>query len=234
MKKKAICCCLISLALLLSCVASVTEASAAKNKLETSRTQKIRLLRLGAKNYQIDYQKQILIEESATLKVEGDLEDSTVSFKSSDSSVLSVQKTSDDTCTYTGESSGTATLTVRIRTNKNLFFQNKTKTLKAKIFVSPKAVSIKFRRAKIKMTVGQKKKIKTVIRPSISKEKPMFTSLDPEIAYFQSHNALRAKEAGSTYITAAISNGMKVRCKVIIKNKPNPPNPPEPSREHSE
>lgn len=221
MKKKQIYCFLISFTLFASCMTGAAETSAAKNQLKTTPKQKIHFLKFGAKDYQIDYEKQILIDESTTLRLEGDLEDSSVSFKSSDSSVLSVQKVADDTCTYKGESSGKATLTVRIRSNKNLFFQNRTVTLKAKISVSPKAVSIKFRRAKIRMTVGQKKKIKTVIRPSISKEKPSFTSADPEIAYFQNHNFLRAKQPGTTYITAAINNGMKVRCKVIVKNKPN-------------
>ena len=221
MKKKRIYCFMMIFTLFISHMTGTAEASAARNQLNTAPQQKIHFLKLGAKDYQIDYQKQVLIDERATLKLEGNLEDSSVSFKSSNSSILSVQKVSENTCTYTGESSGTATLTVRIRSNKNLFFQNKTITLKAKISVSPKAVSIKFRRAKIKMTVGQKKKITPVIRPSISKEKPSFTSADPKIAYFQNQNFLRAKQAGTTYITASISNGMKVRCKIIVKNKPN-------------
>lgn len=214
MKKKQIYCFIMSFTLFASCITGTAKANA---QLNIDSKQNMHNLKLGAKNYQIDYQKQIFIDESVILKVKGDLEDNNVSYKSSDSSVLEVQKNSQNSCTYTGKSSGTATLTVRIRSNKNLFFQNKTVTLKAKISVSPKAVSIKFCRAKIKMTVGQKKKIKTVIRPSISKEKPKFISADPEIAYFQSQNVLHAKEAGSTYITASISNGMKVRCKIVVK-----------------
>ena len=221
MKKKQIYCFMMIFTLFISHIAGTIEASAAKNQLNTASQQKMHFFKLGAKDYQIDCQKQILIDERTTLKLEGYLEDSTVSFKSSNSSVLSVQKVSENTCTYTGESSGTATLTVRIRSNKNHFFHNKTITLKTKISVSPKAISIKFRRAKIKMTVGQKKKITPIIRPSISKEKPSFTSLDPKIAYFQNQNCLRAKQAGTTYITASISNGMKVRCKIVVKKKPN-------------
>lgn len=219
MKKKQIFCFLISFTLFASCMTGAAEADAARKQLETSPKQKMHFLKHGAKDYQMDYQKQIFIDESATLKLEGEFEDRSVSFKSSDSSVLSVQKTSENTCTYTGESSGTATLTVRIRSNKNLFFQSKAVILKAKISVSPKAVSVKFRRAKIKMTVGQKKKIKPIIRPSISKEKPIFTSANPKIAYFKNQNNLYAKRAGTTYITASISNGMKIRCKIIVKNK---------------
>lgn len=221
MKKKQLYCFLISFTLFASGMTGAAEVSAAKAQSKTTPKQKMHFFKLRANDYQLDYQKQILIEESATLKLEGNLEDSSVSFRSSDSSVVSVQKTSENSCTYTGESSGTATVTVRIRSNKNLFFQNKAVTLRARISVSPKAVSIKFRRAKIKMTVGQRKKIKPIIRPSISKEKPNFASADPEIAYFQNQNILRAKRAGTTYITASISNGMKVRCKIIVKNKPN-------------
>lgn len=221
MKKKQICCFMMIFTLFVSHMAATTEASAAGNQLDIAPQQKTHFLKLAAKDYQIDCQKQILIDESSTLKLKGNIENSSVTFKSSNPSVLTVQKKSENTCTYTGESSGTAILSVRIRSNKNRFFQNKTITLKTKISVSPKAVSIKFRRAKIKMTVGQKKKVKTVIRPSISKEKPSFTSSNPEIAYFQNQNLLRAKQPGSTYITASISNGMKVRCKVVVKNKAN-------------
>lgn len=222
MKKKQLYAFVMICTLLIGLITGTGEANAADTQLNRSPKHNMHLFKAGAKDYHLNYQKHLLIDESATLKIEGDLADNSVSFKSSDSSVLNIRKVSENTCTYTGKSSGTATLTVRIRSNKN-FFQNKTITLKAKISVSPRAVSIKFRQAKIKMTVGQKKKIKTIIRPSISKEQPLFTSADPEIAYFQNQNFLRAKQVGSTYITASISNGMKVRCKVIVKNKPNTP-----------
>lgn len=84
---------------------------------------------------------------------------------------------------------------------------------------APKAVSVKFRRSKYKLKIGQKKRIPVRLRPSIAKEKPLFVSENPLIADFIYGNMLQAKQAGTTYITATIDNGMKARCKIKVRKK---------------
>lgn len=92
---------------------------------------------------------------------------------------------------------------------------------KGRIKASPKAVSVKFRHCKYKLKIGQKKRIYVTIRPSIATEKPVFASENPEIADFVSNNMLYAKQAGTTYITATLSNGRRAKCKIIVKKRTN-------------
>ncbi|MDO4166548.1 MAG: hypothetical protein Q4D32_03995 [Eubacteriales bacterium] len=84
---------------------------------------------------------------------------------------------------------------------------------------APRAVSIKFRRSKYILKIGQKKRINITLRPSIAKEKPIYDSEKPEIADFIYGNTLQARQTGTTYITATLSNGKKARCKIIVRKK---------------
>lgn len=90
---------------------------------------------------------------------------------------------------------------------------------KGRIKASAKAISVKFRRCKYKLKIGQKKKIPVTIRPSIANEKPKFASENPAIVDFINGNMIYAKQPGTTYITATLSNGRRAKCKVIVKNK---------------
>lgn len=92
---------------------------------------------------------------------------------------------------------------------------------KGRIKTSAKAISVKFRRCKYKLKVGQKKKIYVTIRPSIANEKPVFACENPAIADFTNGNILYAKQSGITYITATLSNGRQAKCKVIVKKPKN-------------
>lgn len=93
---------------------------------------------------------------------------------------------------------------------------------KGRIKASAKAISVKFRRCKYKLKVGQKKKILVTIRPSIASEKPKFASENPAIADFINSNMIYAKQPGTTYITATLNNGRQAKCKVIVKSKKYP------------
>lgn len=90
---------------------------------------------------------------------------------------------------------------------------------KGRIRTSAKAVSVKFRRCKFKLSPGQKKRIRVTIRPSIATEKPVFESENPTIAIFIKGDMIYAKQAGTTYVTATLSNGRKARCRIIVKTK---------------
>ncbi len=90
---------------------------------------------------------------------------------------------------------------------------------KGRIKTSAKAVSVKFRRCKFKLSPGQKKRIRVTIRPSIATEKPVFESENPAIASFIKGDMIYAKQAGTTYVTATLSNGRKARCRIVVKIK---------------
>lgn len=100
-------------------------------------------------------------------------------------------------------------------------YSNRIAPGKGRIKTSAKAVSVKFRRCKFKLFPGQKKRIRVTIRPSIATEKPIFESENPAIASFIKGDLLYAKQAGTTYVTATLSNGRKARCRVIVKKKNN-------------
>lgn len=165
------------------------------------------------------YRKSIFIGDSASLYLSNDLDDYDVSFKSSNDNILDVTQINDTICDYTGVAAGKAKIIIKIKPKFSLFFWNKPTVIKANVTVSPKAASIKFSRSKYQLNVGQKKVVKTTIRPSITKEKPVFASLNSKIVTFIKGNTLLAKSTGKTFITATIENGMKAKCKIIVRAK---------------
>ena len=139
-----------------------------------------------------------------------------VSFKSSDTSVLTVEQLSNTSCSYTGVSYGTARITVTITKTTAFFFKEK-KTIHAKVNVTPKAVSVMFRQNVRKIALGTKnKKLPLIIRPSISKEVPVFKSLNKKIVTINKKGKVTAKKLGTTYITATLLNGKSAKCKIIV------------------
>ncbi|MCH5267254.1 MAG: Ig-like domain-containing protein [Lachnospiraceae bacterium] len=167
------------------------------------------------------YKKNIFIGDSSSLMLKGQLDDYEVTFKSSNSSILNVTQVSPYVCDYYGSTAGTANIIIRIKSKNGLFFMNKTTTIKAKVVVSPWAASVKFQRSKYKITVGKSKKIHTTIRPSISKEKPIYESQNTQIATISNKGVVKARREGTTYIIATLHNGIHAKCKIIVK-KSNP------------
>lgn len=165
------------------------------------------------------FKKTIFIDDSASLTLLGNLDDYDVTYKSSNPSVVKVDTVSTNVCDYYGISAGTATITARIKSKSGLFFMNKATVFKAKITVSPLAASVKFKRSKYKIMVGKSKQIRTTLRPSISKEKPVLESLNTHIATVNQKGVVKAKNTGTTYITATIRNGIQTRCKIIVRQR---------------
>jgi hypothetical protein len=162
-----------------------------------------------------EYENNILQEDTYTLKLL-DVEDGcSVSFKSSDTDVLTVKQLSKTSCSYTGVGYGKAKITVQITKTTAFIFKEK-KTLRATVNVTPRAVSVMFRQSTRKVTVGKKVKLPLTIRPSISEEVPVFKSANSKIAAISKAGKLTAKKVGSTYVTAAISNGQKAKCKISV------------------
>ena len=139
-----------------------------------------------------------------------------IEFSSSDTNVLGVKKLSDNTCEYRGKRVGSADINVKI-TKPGFLFMPDTTYLKCRVEVSPKAVSIRFTKKKIKIKSGNSKKLKLTTRPSISKEKATFVSSDTDIVQVDSKGRITAGFIGTATITARISNGKVAKCRVEVR-----------------
>lgn len=116
---------------------------------------------------------------------------------------------------------GNAKIQIKISTPGFLFFDN-VQELTASVNVTPKAVSIVFRKSTRTITVGQSSKLSYTIRPSISTEKPVFSSLRKKIVSVNKKGMIKGKKSGTTYVYATLANGKSAKCKVIVKRpKPN-------------
>lgn len=194
---------------LLANTASVSAASKKKRK-KTEAVSKYSLNMIST---------DLLLSEDTELTVDG-ITDETVSFKSSDSDVVSVDSGDSDTsCKLTGKNVGNATITVKIKEKDFLFFNSTTTTLTCKVTVTPWASSIRFNRKQIKMAPNTRKHVKIILRPSITTEEPVFTSSDPNIAKVNAFNKIVAKSPGIAVITATIRNGNTASCRVIVTEK---------------
>lgn len=157
----------------------------------------------------------LLLDDSIDLSVEG-VSDEEISFRSKDSSIASVGDIEGNKCTITGASVGKTTILVKIKTKGKFFFMSTTTTLKCKVTVSPKAVSVKFKKNQYKLIEGEKKKVAVVLRPSITGEMPVFSSSNPDVATVNPKGKVIARSKGITIISATIQNGMTARCKIIV------------------
>lgn len=212
---------ILGIIILLSIIVPARESAA--SELNTLTPLQSRSLKSKSGNFASDvniskYEKNIFQNDSETLEVYDVPDGCDVSFRSSDSSILSVKQTSDTTCQYTGVSSGSAKIIVEI-SKTNFFFFDQKKTIRAKVNVSPRAASVMFHRSTRRIQKGQKVKLAVTIRPSISKEKPIFWSKNRKIATITKKGSVRGRKVGTTYVMASISNGKTAKCKIIVRKK---------------
>ena len=166
------------------------------------------------------FEKNIFQGEAHTINLLNVPGNCSVTFESSDPSVLDVVQISDTECRYTGIGYGSAKIVAKISENGSfLFFDSpsKPKILHAKFFVSPRAVSIRFRKCKKKLLPGESTKLHLTIRPSISRELPIFQTQNSRIATINSKGIVTAYKNGKTYVTATLANGRSARCKIVVK-----------------
>lgn len=163
------------------------------------------------------HNKLLLQGDSCIVTLRNVKNNMSVSFRSSDSSVLTVKKLSDSSCRVTGTGYGNAKVIARITTDSGFFLFDETVSIQSKFTVSPKAASIRFRAKQKKITVQSSVKLAMTIRPSISKEKPIFQTQNSRIAIISSKGVVTGKKVGKTYVTASIGNGKTAKCKIIVK-----------------
>lgn len=211
--------CMLTLLLaimLVPCDKAFASSSACNKKTNVSNNVKRASRTSDASPFLKKENASILTGTSDTVTVFKVPEECDVTYKSSDESVLTVTPKEDYTCEYTGVGIGTATITIKIQEPVFLFVSN-TYTLKFTVNVTPKAVSVKFRRDKYTLDIGYSKKLQYTLRPSITDEVPIFESSDDNIVSVSSKGKMYAKAKGTAYITATISNGSYDRCKITIK-----------------
>ena len=167
-------------------------------------------------NYLDSTSDTILVDDTATLNLSNVPSDYTVSFQSKHESLLKVNELSNTSCEYTGKKSGKTYIIITIK-EPVFLFMSKTTTLKYKVTVSPRAVSIKFNKNKYTLSEGKSQHLKLTIRPSISKEQPEFDVSNPRVISVNSKGKVFAKNEGTSYVTASISNGKSAKCRVIVK-----------------
>lgn len=160
--------------------------------------------------------KDILQNDSHILNLKNITSNMSVSFKSSDTDILTVKKISNSSCKYTGVATGSAQIVISITIDNGFFLFNEHQTLRTTIDVTPHAASIKFQMQTRNLTVGQSRTLKMIIRPSISKEVPTFESSNSKVASVNAKGKVTAKKAGSTFITATIANGKSAKCRINV------------------
>lgn len=172
------------------------------------------------------FEKNIFQGEEHTINLLNVPGNYSVTFESTDPSILDVVQTSSTGCRYTGIGYGSAKIVAKISENGGFLFfdpSNKPKKIRAKFFVSPRAVSVKFCKCTKKMLPGESSKIRLTIRPSISKEIPVFQTQNPRIATINTKGIVTAYKSGKTYVTATLANGRSARCKIMVKQSPASP-----------
>lgn len=139
-----------------------------------------------------------------------------VSFKSSDTNIITLKKTRSKKADIEAVSSGDAQILVRIYHKMGLF-EHTVKTLTCNVEVGPKAISIKLKRTSLIMRVGKSKKLSYTLKPNNTCEKPVFMSSNPRKLTITSKGKMKARAAGKVKVTATIAAGKSVTCTVTIR-----------------
>lgn len=152
--------------------------------------------------------KTIVKGKEYALKVYNLTENQTVSFKSDDESVASV----DANGLVTALAVGTARITVTVTNMETKELSN----LQCDIIVGPPAISIQLSRSNYNLTIGQRVFIEKILQPLNTVEDAKFLSLDKNVATVSTGGFITAKNTGSTFIIAQIDNGAVAVCQVVV------------------
>ena len=160
----------------------------------------------------IKSEKTLISGEATTLRVYNLLENHKVTFRSSDTEVVAVEKEDNGSAILTGQSVGTAEVTVLV---KNGFW--KVKTMKIKVIVGPPVQSVKFVESKIVLAVGEKTTVRAILKPSNTVEKGKYKSEDASIASVTtSTGCVTGKSVGTVTITIVTDTGATDECIIEV------------------
>ena len=164
--------------------------------------------------------KSLYMTKKATykLRVYNTSPDYKIEFKSEDPDIVRVTKIMSKYCRLKPVSIGSTTISATVY-DKDM---NVIEKLRCKVNVSIAAVSIKFAKKKIGIIEGNTKFLKTIIKPNISKEFPIFTSDDNKIATISTTGVITAVSPGQTTVRATLENGKTATCLVTVRPPKNP------------
>lgn len=155
--------------------------------------------------------KALVTNSTYTLKVYNLEAKQTVSFKSDDTDIATVDK---DGVITAKDKNGTVIITATVKEKSKTI-----KTLECEITVGPPAASIVLAKSDISLAVGKRYPFLEnllVIKPNTTVEIPKFTSSNPDVAVVSSTGKITAKEVGTTIIKATLDNGSSVSCTVTV------------------
>ncbi|WP_455714012.1 Ig-like domain-containing protein [Anaerosporobacter sp.] len=179
--------------------------TAKANQVTNNSDEDVSNAKLNVKN------KALVTNSTYTLKVYNLENKQTVSFKSDDTDIATVDK---EGIITTKEKNGTVVITVTVKEKSKII-----KTLECEITVGPPAASIVLAKSEISLAVGKRYPFLEnllVIKPNTTVEIPQFSSSNPDVAVVSSTGKITAKEVGSTTIKATLNNGSSVSCTVTV------------------
>ncbi len=153
--------------------------------------------------------KDLVKGKTYSLKVYNVTETQTVTYKSSDTNIVTV----DDKGEITGVEIGTAAVTVTVKEGNKT-----TGTLQCDINVGVPAISIRFTKTELKLALGQKTTLKYIIAPYNTVETARFSSIDSSIVSISSGGRATAKGIGVTTVYAIVDNGI-TKCTITVVEK---------------
>ena len=158
--------------------------------------------------------KSLVKDTTFALKLYNITDTQKVSFKSSDSSIATVDDQGVITAVDFGNTIIAVTVKDGIKTVSNL---------ECEVTVGPPALSIKLTKSEITLNVGERTSLTAILKPNNTVEEARFISNDSSIASVSIGGRIYAKSVGVTYIFAYIGNGKYDMCKVTVMEKtPSP------------
>jgi uncharacterized protein YjdB len=130
-----------------------------------------------------------------------------VTYKTSESSIASV----DESGVITAVDFGSANITVTVKDGLKTIA-----TLDCEVTVGPAALSIKLTKSDLTLSLGSKTTLTAILKPNNTVEEAKYSSNDSEIASVSVGGTVTAKVVGTTYIFASIANGKYDMCKVTV------------------
>lgn len=158
--------------------------------------------------------KSLILDETYTIKVYRTSKNQKISFKSSDSSVVTVKKTDDKEAEITACEIGEATITVTVKEGSKTIT-----SLKCDVSVTPPAVSVKLIDGKIVLKADDKITLKKELKPSTTSETPTYITTNPNIITVSSRGVVTAVSEGKAYVYAFIANGTYDRCLIEVTSE---------------
>lgn len=156
------------------------------------------------------YRKKLTKKTTYTIKVKGLGYNQKASFKSQNKSIATVNSKGKVTAKQIGSTKIIVTITQGDTTIK---------TLSVSIIVGKNAYSISLiSKNYITLEIGQKKYLKTSIKPKDSAETPIYRSTVPSVATISPSGLIQAKSEGETTIYATLANKKYVKCLVTVTN----------------